>query len=120
MHVGKQAIMMMWELQQVKLHACLHAPYLTTQHPMKLALPNSLFLSFPPIFQPPPPPSLSPLSARQVDVPGLKEPKVLLNGISGLVRPGSMTALMGSSGRRAPHCTALRGADCLPAAGHLR
>ncbi|CAI7757903.1 unnamed protein product [Closterium sp. NIES-53] len=34
----------------------------------------------------------------EVDVPGMSEPKVLLNSISGFVRPGTMTALMGSSG----------------------
>ncbi|CAI7852838.1 unnamed protein product, partial [Closterium sp. NIES-54] len=33
----------------------------------------------------------------EVDVPGMSEPKVLLNSISGFVRPGTMTALMGSS-----------------------
>ncbi|GJP31886.1 hypothetical protein CLOM_g15887, partial [Closterium sp. NIES-68] len=34
----------------------------------------------------------------EVDVPGMSEPKVLLNSVSGFVRPGTMTALMGSSG----------------------
>eukprot|EP00897_Mesotaenium_endlicherianum_P003901 jgi/Mesen1/3539/ME000198S02743 len=34
----------------------------------------------------------------QVDIAGVREPRVLLSGVSGLAKPGSMTALMGSSG----------------------
>ena len=34
----------------------------------------------------------------QIDVPGASEPRVLLNYVSGYAKPGTMTALMGSSG----------------------
>eukprot|EP00850_Spirogloea_muscicola_P017864 SM000157S02094 [mRNA] locus=s157:259267:270139:- [translate_table: standard] len=34
----------------------------------------------------------------EVDIPGVKEPRLLLNSVSGYSLPGTMTALMGSSG----------------------
>jgi ABC-type multidrug transport system ATPase subunit len=36
--------------------------------------------------------------AVQIDIPGVSEPRVLLNYVSGYAKPGTMTALMGSSG----------------------
>jgi len=33
-----------------------------------------------------------------VDIPGIKDPRVLLSSVSGFAKPKTMTALMGSSG----------------------
>jgi ABC-type multidrug transport system ATPase subunit len=33
-----------------------------------------------------------------VKIPGIKDPRVLLSNISGFAKPGTLTALMGSSG----------------------
>jgi ABC-type multidrug transport system ATPase subunit len=36
--------------------------------------------------------------AVQIDIPGVNDPRILLNYVSGYAKPGTMTALMGSSG----------------------